>query len=42
MTKKEKSTQQPPEIPMVKNTDIKVIIGIKLKSLSEKIKRIWY
>ena len=39
MTKKKKSTQQPPEIQMAKanNTDIKIITGIKLKYLSEKI-----
>ena len=37
MTKKKKSTQQPPEIQMASNTDIKVITGIKLKYLSEKI-----
>ena len=37
MTKKNKSTQQPPEIQMVSNTDIKIVTGIKLKYLSEKI-----
>ena len=37
MAKKKKSTQQPPEIQMVSSTDIKVITGIKLKCLSEKI-----
>ena len=37
MTKKKKSTQQHPEIQMASNTDIKVITGIKLKCLSEKI-----
>ena len=36
MTKK-KSTQQPPEIQMASNTDIKIITGTKLKYLSEKI-----
>ena len=37
MTKKKKSTHQPPEIQMASNTDIKIIAGIKLKYLSEKI-----
>ena len=37
MTKKKKSTHQPPEIQMASNTDIKIITGIKLKYLSEKI-----
>ena len=37
MTKKKKSTQQPPEIQMANNTGIKIIRGIKLKYLSEKI-----
>ena len=38
MAKKKKSTKQPPEeIQMVSNTDIKIITGIKLKHLSEKI-----
>ena len=37
LTKKKKTTQQPPEIQMASNTDIKVITGIKLKYLSEKI-----
>ena len=37
MTKKKKSTQQPPEIQMESNTDIKAITGIKLKHLSEKV-----
>ena len=32
-----KSTQQPPEIQMASYTDIKIITGIKLKYLSEKI-----
>ena len=36
MTKKKKSTQQPPEIQMANNTDIKIITGIKLNYLSEK------
>ena len=35
--KKKKSTQQPPEIQVASNTDIKIITGIKLKYLSEKI-----
>ena len=35
MTKK--STQQPPEIQMASNTEIKIIMGTKLKYLSEKI-----
>ena len=34
---KKKSTQQPPEIQMASNTDIKIITGIKLKYLFEKI-----
>ena len=34
---KEKSTQQLPEIQMASNIDIKVITGIKLKYLVEKI-----
>ena len=37
MAKKKKSTQQPPEIQMASNTDIKTITGTKLKYLSEKI-----
>ena len=37
MTKKKKSTQQPPEIQMANNTDIKVITGTKLKYLSERV-----
>ena len=38
MTKKKKSTQQPPEIQMASNSDIKIITtGTKLKYLSEKI-----
>ena len=37
MTKKKKSTQQPPEIQMASNTGIKSITGLKLKYLSEKI-----
>ena len=37
MTKKKKNTQQLPEIQMASNTDIKIITGIKLKYLSEKI-----
>ena len=37
MTKKKKSTHQPPEIQMASNSDIKVITGIKLKNRSEKI-----
>ena len=37
MTKKKKSPKQPSEdIQMANNPDIKVIIGIKLKYLSEK------
>ena len=36
MTKKKKSTQQPPEIQMASNPDIKVISGTQLKYLSEK------
>ena len=36
MTKKKKSTQQPPEIQMASNPDIKVITGIKLKYPSGK------
>ena len=35
--KRKKSTHQPPEIQMAKNNDIKIITGIKLKYLSEKI-----
>ena len=36
--KKEKSTQQPPDIQMANNTtDINIITGTKLKYLSEKI-----
>ena len=31
MTKKKKSTQQPPEIQMANNTDIKIITGISEK-----------
>ena len=38
MAKKKKSPKQPPEeIQMASNTDIKIITGIKLKYLSEKI-----
>ena len=37
MAKKKKSTQQPPEIQMASNTDIKIITGIKLKYLFGKI-----
>ena len=37
MAKKKKSTQQPPEIQMASNTDIKIITGTQLKYLSEKI-----
>ena len=37
MAKKRKSTQQPPEIQMASNAVIKIITGIKLKYLSEKI-----
>ena len=37
MAKKKKSPKQAPEIPMASNPDIKVITGIKLKYLSEKI-----
>ena len=37
MTKKKKSTHQPPEIQMASNTEIKAITGTKLKYLSEKI-----
>ena len=37
MTNKKKSPKQAPEIPMASNPDIKVITGIKLKYLSEKI-----
>ena len=37
MAKKKKSTQQPPEIQMASNTEIKIIMGTKLKYLSEKI-----
>ena len=37
MTKKKKSPkQQPSEIQMASNSDIKIITGIKLKYLSEK------
>ena len=36
MTKKKNSKQQPSEIQMASNTDIKVITGIKLKCLSEQ------
>ena len=36
MTNK-KNTQQPLEFQMASNTDIKIITGIKLKYLSEKI-----
>ena len=35
--KKKKSPKQAPEIPMASNSDIKVITGIKLTYLSEKI-----
>ena len=38
MAKKKKSTQQPPEIQMASNTDIKITTGIKLKYLSGKMK----
>ena len=38
MTKKKNSTQQPPEIQMASNTDIKIITGLKLNYPSEKIK----
>ena len=39
MTKKKKSPkQQPSEIQMASNSDIKIITGIKLKYLSEKQK----
>ena len=37
MTKKKKSTQQPPEIQMASNIDIRIITGTKLKHLSDKI-----
>ena len=37
MTKKKKSTQQPPEIQMASNTDIKITTGIKLKYRSGEI-----
>ena len=37
MAKKKKSTQQPPEIQVASNTDIKIIAGIKLNYLFEKI-----
>ena len=37
MTKKKKSTQQPPEIQMTSNTDINMFMGIKLKHIFEKI-----
>ena len=37
MTKKNKSTHQPPEVQMASNTDINIITGIKLKYLSEKM-----
>ena len=39
MTKTNKSTQQPPEIQMASNTDIKIITGMKLKYRSEKINK---
>ena len=37
MEKKKKSPTQPSEIQMASNPDIKIITGIKLKYLSEKI-----
>ena len=39
MTKKKKSTQQPPDIQMANNIDFKICIGTKLKYLSEKINK---
>ena len=37
MTKKKKSTHQPPVVQMANNTDIKIITGSKLQYLSEKM-----